>query len=233
MGKLQGILLRLYGKTAGLFKALAVCAAAWLLPAPAQAGPVIAFLGDSLVQGFGLPHGDGLVPRLQEWLKAQGSDATLLNAGVSGDTTAGGLSRIDWTLKDRGDVVVDGVIVALGGNDVLRGLDPSMSRENLDGILSAISSLSLPALLVGMEAPPNYGPEYKRSFDSMFAELARKHGVMHYEGFFAPIAERAGSMEGMLAYLQPDGIHPNAEGVRVIVESFGPEVAKLAALAGR
>lgn len=129
--------------------------AAGLLASPVIAEPVtIAALGDSLTQGFGLPPEDGLVPQLQRWLEANGAEVTLINAGVSGDTTAGGLARIDWTLTDE----VDALIVALGGNDVLRGIAPEAVRANLDGILTKATARDLPVLLVGTEAPQNFGP---------------------------------------------------------------------------
>lgn len=120
------------------------------LPMMAQADEVvIAALGDSLTQGYGLVQEDGFVPQLQAWLAEQGADVTIINAGVSGDTTAGGLSRVDWTLTPD----VDALIVALGGNDLLRGIAPEVSRANLQGILSAAAANSVPVLLVGMQAP--------------------------------------------------------------------------------
>lgn len=140
----------------------------------AAAEPVtVAALGDSLTQGYGLAQDDGLVPQLQAWLRGQGADVTIVNAGVSGDTTAGGLSRIDWTLADR----PDGIIVALGGNDMLRGFDPELTRSNLDAILTRAEDAGVPALLIGLQAMGNYGPDYKAAFDAIFPELALRHRV--------------------------------------------------------
>ena len=125
---------------------------------------VIAALGDSLTQGFGLVQEDGFVPQMQTWLSRQGIDARLINAGVSGDTTAGGLSRVAWTLTPE----VDAMIVALGGNDFLRGFAPDVSRANLEGILQAADAAEVEVLLVGMQAPGNYGPDYKLAFDAIY-----------------------------------------------------------------
>lgn len=197
----------------------AICA----LSAPLAAEPVvIAALGDSLTQGYGLKPGDGLVPQLQDWLEARGAEVRLINAGVSGDTTLGGLNRIDWTLTGE----VQGLIVALGGNDVLRGLDPATSRANLEAILIKAEARGLPVLLVGMEAPGNYGPRYKAEFDAIFPRLAATHDVLLFPGFFDAL--RAGGDQAALADLmQPDGIHPNARGVALIVEALGPAALEL------
>ena len=187
------------------------------LPAAAQT-ITIAALGDSLTQGYGLRQGDGFVPQLQAWLRAQGADVTVLNAGVSGDTTAGGLSRIDWTLTPE----VQGLIVELGGNDLLRGIDPKVSRANLDAILTRAGRAKLPVLLVGLAAPGNYGPDYKMAFDAMFPDLAKAHGTLLYSGFFDGL--RGAKMSD---FMQPDGIHPNARGVTRIVAAIGPSVLQL------
>jgi acyl-CoA thioesterase-1 len=192
------------------------------LSAPALAEEItIAALGDSLVQGYGLPAADGLVPQLQAWLDDHGIDAALINAGVSGDTSAGGLGRADWTLTPE----VDALIVALGGNDLLRGIDPAVTRANLDGILAKAHDRGVPVLLVAIAAPGNYGPDYKQAFDAQFADLAAAHGALLYPGFF-PALLRDGDAAAQ-ALMQPDGIHPNAHGVRRIVEDFGPAVAEL------
>jgi acyl-CoA thioesterase-1 len=144
---------------------------------------------------------------------------------VSGDTTQGGLSRVGWTLTDD----VDALIVALGGNDLLRGIDPAVSRANLDGILQAAGERGLPVLLVGMQAPGNYGPEYKAAFDAMYPELADRHGALLFEGFLAPLANLPDRQAAMATMMQPDGIHPSAAGVAVIVEAMGPSVLSLIA----
>lgn len=184
---------------------------------PATAAPVtVAMLGDSLTQGYGLAAGEGLVPRLEAWLRARGADVTLINAGVSGDTSAGGLSRVAWTLTPE----VDGLIVALGGNDLLRGIDPAVTRANLGGILDAARQAGVEALLVGIAAPANYGPEYQAAFDAMYPDLGRDYDVPVIPSLLAPVA---GAPEP-LALMQPDAIHPNTKGVDVIVGAIGPRV---------
>lgn len=182
----------------------------------AQAEEVtIAALGDSLTQGYGLEQQDGLVPQLATWLEAQGAEVRLINAGVSGDTTAGGLSRVGWTLTPD----VDAMIVALGGNDLLRGLAPKVSRANIDGILAATT---VPVLLVGMPAPGNFGPAYQADFDAIFPELSAQYETVLMPDFFEALRE-----EPLHRFMQPDGIHPNREGVRRIVEVMGPYVLRL------
>ncbi len=184
----------------------------------------IAALGDSLTAGYGLPRADGFVPQLQNWLDAQDADVVVLNAGVSGDTTAGGLSRVDWTLTPD----VDAMIVTLGGNDYLRGLDPAVSRKNLDGILAKAAAAQVEALLVGITAGANYGADYKQDFDGMYVDLAATYDVPLYPTFFAGLLTAAGTQDGVAAYMQADGIHPNAEGVAAIVAAIGPSVMALA-----
>ena len=192
----------------------------------AQAEPVtIAALGDSLTQGYGLVEEDGLVPQLQAWLTAQGADVRLINAGVSGDTTSGGAARVAWTLTPD----VDGLIVALGGNDLLRGIDPALARANLDSILAAAAEAKVAVLLIGMQAPGNYGPDYKADFDSIYPDLARKYGALLVTSFFSGFGTSDPAQ--VRALMQADGIHPNAEGVARIVEALGPQVLELVALA--
>ena len=186
---------------------------------------VIAALGDSLTQGYGLVQEEGFVPQLQAWLDAQGAEVRLINAGVSGDTTAGGLSRVAWTLTPE----VDGMIVALGGNDLLRGLAPEVSRGNIEGILQVADESDVEVWLVGMEAPGNYGPDYKQAFDAMYGELAEQHGTLYGGRFFDGLQADSGNPASVLALMQPDGIHPNAEGVARIVETLGPQVLDLVA----
>lgn len=180
-------------------------------------------LGDSLTQGYGLPEGDGFVPQLARWLADQGRDVVINNAGVSGDTTAGGLSRLDWTLAEPADAM----ILTLGGNDVLRGLDPAVSRANLDAILAKAGERQLPVLLVAMDAPGNYGPEYRQQFDAIYPELAATHGVLLAPSFLSPLREGGDDAATMQKYLQADGIHPNREGVARIVATLGPRVIEL------
>lgn len=179
-------------------------------------------LGDSLTQGYGLPPDEGFVPQLEAWLRAEGRDVTVLNAGVSGDTTAGGRARVGWALADGADAM----IVTLGGNDLLRGILPEVSRANLDAILTEAAAQDVPVLLVGMEAPGNYGPDYRAEFDAIYPDLAQAHDVPLVRSFLAPLIEGAGDSAGLGAYLQSDGLHPNAEGVARIVEGLGPEVLR-------
>lgn len=183
----------------------------------------IAALGDSLTQGYGLAPADGFVPQLQSWLTNRGHAADLINAGVSGDTTAGGLARIEWTLTDD----VDGLIVALGGNDILRGLDPVQSGNNLRGILEVARAKNIDVLLVGMKAPPNYGAEYKAAFDAIYPELAIEYGAILHSNFLQALTADVDIQRALKTYIQPDGIHPNAMGVSLIVEDIGPSVLRL------
>ena len=184
---------------------------------------VVAALGDSLTQGYGLAQPDGFVPQLQSWLVDQGLAVRLVNAGVSGDTTAGGLARVGWTLTEE----VDALIVTLGGNDLLRGIDPSVTRANLDGILSAARDADVDVLLVGMQAPGNFGPAYKQEFDAIYPELAKTYGALYAESFFEGFGDAADDPALARVYMQPDGIHPNVKGVKRIVEALGPDVAAL------
>lgn len=194
----------------------------------AQAQTVtIAALGDSLTAGYGLAQDDGFVPQLEVWLQEQGADVEIINAGVSGDTTAGGLSRVVWTLTPE----VDAMIVTLGGNDYLRGLDPAVSRANLDGILSAGQEAGVEMLLVGLSVGANYGLDYKEEFEGMYADLAETYDIPLYADFAAGLRAAAGMQEGMSEFLQDDGLHPNPEGVSVIVAAMGPTVLALVAAA--
>ena len=186
---------------------------------------VIAALGDSLTQGYGLLPEEGFVPQLQAWARARGAEVRIINAGVSGDTTAGGLSRVAWTLTPE----VDAMIVALGGNDLLRGLDPVQARVNIDGILQAAEAASVKVLLVGMQAPGNFGVEYKSQFDAIYPELAQSYGTGYFQSFFEGLSED-GSVSDPAAlhqWFQADGIHPNPEGVKRIVDAMGPSVLNL------
>ncbi len=183
---------------------------------------VIAALGDSLTQGYGLPEQDGFVPQLGRWLQEQGADVRLINAGVSGDTTAGGAARVDWTLTPD----VDGMIVALGGNDLLRGIDPAVSRANLEAILEAAGASDVDVLLVGMQAPGNYGAGYKEAFDAVYPELAQQFKTGYAASFFDGLTAE-GDPDAARKYMQPDGIHPNADGVALIVKNLGPYVLEL------
>jgi acyl-CoA thioesterase-1 len=198
-------------------------AAITLLSGAAFAEPLtLAALGDSLTQGYGLPQDQGFVPQLQAWLTAQGREVTVVNAGVSGDTTAGGASRVDWTLTDD----VDAMIVNLGGNDLLRGIDPAEVRGNLNTILTSADARSVPVMLVAMNAPGNWGPDYRTEFDAIYPDLAAQHGAILTQNFFAPLLDPATGMPSA-GMMQPDGIHPSAEGVARIVAAIGPEVLTL------
>jgi acyl-CoA thioesterase-1 len=196
--------------------------AAVVIATPALAEPVtVVALGDSLTAGYGLEPFEGLVQQLQAWLTAQGQDVVILNAGVSGDTTAGGLARLEWSLTPQ----TDALIVALGGNDMLRGLPPSEARANLEEILQKAQSRNLPVLLVGLPAPGNYGPDYKAEFDALYPDLAAQYGALLVPNLFAPLV--GDDPAAAAGFFQPDGIHPNGEGVTVIVEGLGPKVLEL------
>lgn len=192
----------------------------------AQAGDIfVAALGDSLTQGYGLMQEDGFVPQLEAWLQAEGAGVRLINAGVSGDTTAGGLSRVAWTLTPD----VDAMIVALGGNDLLRGLSPQQARENIEGILQAAQAAEVHVLLIGMQAPGNFGPDYKAEFDAFYPELAQTYDTVYLESFFAGLGTEGTPSDPatLRVWFQADGIHPNAKGVELIVEAVGPKVLEL------
>ena len=157
--------------------ALAVLAGLAAPAAPARAETVrILALGDSLTAGYGLDLADTFPVRLEGALRADGLDVAVINAGVSGDTTAGGLARLGWALADRPHMA----IVALGGNDALRGLDPDATRTNLDAIVTRIETAGVRVLLAGMKAPPNLGAEYGRAFNAVFTGVAERHGVALY-----------------------------------------------------
>ena len=174
-------------------------------------------LGDSLTAGYGLASRDALPARLEAALRARGLDARVIDAGVSGDTTAGGLARLDWALADRPHAV----IVALGANDALRAIDPAVARSNLDRLLAALSERSLPTLLAGMLAPRNLGPDYGARFDAIYPDLAERHGALLYPFLLDGVATVA-------ELNQADGLHPNEAGVEVIVERILPSVLCLA-----
>jgi len=193
-----------------------------LLTAPLRAEEVnILALGDSLTQGYGLIEQDGLVPQLQAWLEAEGAAVTLINGGVSGDTTAGGAARVDWSLTPE----VDAMIVTLGGNDLLRGIDPAVSRANLEVILRVAADKEVEVLLVGMRAPGNYGPAFEDAFNAIYPDLAEAYGALLHPYFFAGLGD--GTPDSLQMFFQPDGIHPDATGVARIVADLGPSVLAL------
>ena len=186
-------------------------------PVLAQDQPVkLVVLGDSLTSGLGLPQTQAFPARLARALKARGIAVEVADAGVSGDTASGGLGRLDWSVPEG----TDAVIVELGANDALRGVDPKLTRAALDKILRRLKERNIEVLLAGMQAPRNLGNHYTRAYDGIFTELAAAHGVLLYPFFLDGVATNA-------KFNQPDGIHPNAAGVDVIVERMMPKVEEL------
>ena len=175
-------------------------------------------LGDSLSAGYGLPAGAAFPERLALALKAKGKNIVMTNAGVSGDTASGGLGRLEWSVPDA----TDAVILELGANDALRGLDPTLTKAALDTILTKLEQRHIAVLLAGMLAPRNMGEDYARSFDAIFPALASTHPVVFYPFFLAGVA-------GDARLNQPDGLHPTAAGVDVIVARILPKVEELIA----
>lgn len=173
-------------------------------------------LGDSLIAGYGLPAHQGFAPQLQAALKKLGVEARVIQGGVSGDTSAGGLARLSWMLVPKPDIA----IVELGANDGLRGLPPIRTRANIDAILRRLKSAGVKVLLTGMLAPPNMGREYGAEFNAIFPELAKTHKVMFYPFFLEGVAARP-------RLNQRDGIHPNAKGAAIIARRIAPYVKRL------
>lgn len=170
-------------------------------------------LGDSLTAGYGLAPADGFVPQMQAALEKSGFDVTLQNAGVSGDTSSGGLARLDWAVPPE----TQGVILALGANDMLRGISPNVTRKNLTAIIEQLSARNIKIMVVGMLAAPNLGKAYGERFNSIYPQLAKQYGLVFYPFF----------LDGVAAQRQfnlPDGIHPNAEGIARIVARMQPDV---------
>ena len=194
---------------------LAVFAAAF--PALAQDRPVrLVVLGDSLSSGLGLPVAQAFPARLALALKAKGVAVDIADAGVSGDTASGGLGRLDWSVPDG----TQAVIVELGANDALRGIDPKVTRAALEKIVSRLRARNIEVLVAGMQAPRNLGSDYAGSFDGIYADIAQKHGALLYPFFLDGIV-------GDARLNQRDGIHPNAAGVEIIVERILPKVEEL------
>lgn len=175
-------------------------------------------LGDSLTAGYGLPAAQGFTAKLDAALKAKGIAATVINGGVSGDTSAGGLGRIDWMLADK----PTHAIVELGANDGLRGLDAGQMEKNLDAVLTKLKAAGVKVLLTGMRAPPNFGTAYTQSFDAVFPRLAERHKVAFYPFFLDGVAANP-------QLNQADGIHPNEAGVNTVIERILPSVLSLLA----
>ena len=187
------------------------------MPAFAQERPVrIVVLGDSLSAGFGLGAQDALPAKLARALKAKGLAVDIANAGVSGDTAAGGLARLDWSVPDG----TDAVILELGANDALRGADPKPTHAALDAIIRRLKQRHIAVLLAGMLAPRNLGPDYAQAFDAIYPELAAEHGLILYPFILDGIA-------GDQALNQADGIHPTAAGVDIIVARMLPKAEEL------
>lgn len=176
----------------------------------------IVVLGDSLSAGLGVPVDQAFPAKLAAGLKAKGIDTTITNAGVSGDTASGGLARLDWSVPDG----TDAVIVELGANDALRGLDPNVTKTALDAILRRLTARQISVLLAGMRAPPNLGPEYTKAFDGIYPALASTHPVVFYPFFLDGVAADPKLNQG-------DGMHPNGAGVEAIVARILPRVEEL------
>lgn len=181
---------------------------------------VLAF-GDSLTAGYGLPAGEGFTDQLEAWLNENMDvPVKVTNGGVSGDTTTGGRSRLDWGLAPFEGGKPDLVILTLGGNDGLRGIDPTITRDNIDAMVGSLTDKGVTVLIGGMLAPPNLGPEYAAIFDPTFKMVAEEYDQPLYPFFLEGVAADP-------ALNQADGIHPNAEGVKIIVNSIGPMVKEL------
>lgn len=201
----------------GAFKLILSMIVAMAFAAPATAAPMkILALGTSLTQGYGLPPGTEFTTVLEAKLKQAGIDATVINAGVSGDTSAGGLARLDWSLADHPNAA----IIELGSNDALRGIAPAQTEKNLAAILARLKAEHIPALLCGMKAPRNLGPEYAAQFDAIYPKLAKQYGAILYPFILDGVA-----LDPKLN--QADGMHPNPAGVKMIVMKMLPYVKKL------
>ena len=190
-------------------------------PSEAAVPARILALGDSLTAGYGLPPDEAFPAVLQAKLAADGIPATVSNGGVSGDTSAGGFARLDWALADKPDYV----LLELGANDALRGIDPKVTRDNLDKILARLTERGVHVLLLGMEAPTNWGADYRKEFDAIYPALAAKYRVPLYPFFLDGVALDA-------SLNQQDGMHPNRRGVRIVVDRIAPYVERLIAGAG-
>jgi acyl-CoA thioesterase-1 len=182
--------------------------------AQAQGQPIrLVALGDSLSAGYGLPQEAAFPVVLERALKAKGYKVEIANAGVSGDTSSGGLDRLDWSVPDG----TDGVILELGANDMLRGLDPALTRRNIEAIVQRLKSRNIPVLLAGMYASRNLGPDYVQKFDSLYPDIAKKHDLVLYPFFLDGVA-------GERSLNLPDGMHPTAKGIEIIVARILPTV---------
>ena len=185
---------------------------------PPPERPLVLAFGDSLTAGYGLDQGLGFAPQLQATLRRHGIAASVVDGGVSGDTTEAGKARLGWTL-DGLERKPDLVIVELGANDMLRGLDPKLTEANLDAILAELKRRKIPVLLTGMRAAPNLDPAYIARFEAIYSSLARKHGSALYPFFLDGVAAQQG-------LIQADGLHPTFEGVKLIVIGIAPDVKR-------
>lgn len=199
----------------GLLAVMLVTLMSGPLPAQAQAPLRLLVFGDSLVAGYSLPPDAAYPVQLEKALRGKGLNVAVLNAGVSGDTTAAALARLDWALAEK----PTHVLVELGANDMLRGLAPDQARTNLDAILAKLKQAGLPTLLVGMMAAPNLGVDYGRSFNAIYPDLAAKYRLPLYPFFLDGVA-------GQAALNLPDGIHPTREGVAIMVERTMPQILR-------
>lgn len=213
---------RIPAVTAAFALAVAFAQPAWSGDTPLR----LLLLGDSLTAGYGLPQGEGFVARLTAALERSGKNVIPVEAGVSGDTSAGGRARLAWAIGGAPDGGVDAAVVELGANDALRGLSPKQMRVNLAAILDELKRRNIPTLLAGMQAPPNLGNTYAREFNATFDSLARSYDVVYYPFFLEGVALHP-------ELNQPDGIHPNAAGVDIIVERMLPSVEELLKRAAR
>ncbi|WP_449257282.1 arylesterase [Bosea sp. (in: a-proteobacteria)] len=226
--------LRRYGRASALvqslgafFALIALClttaaptALARSAAAPAPGGKTLRLvaLGDSLSAGYNLPGSAAFPAVLEQALRKKGLSVEIVNAGVSGDTTQGGLERLDWSVPEG----TDGVILELGANDALRGIDPAQTRQALEAMIQRLQERRIPVLLAGMYAPRNLGTDYAQRFDAIYPELAKKYGLVLYPFFLEGIA-------GDRALNQADGLHPTAEGVKAIVRAILPTVERFIA----
>ncbi|MBL4748062.1 MAG: arylesterase [Magnetovibrio sp.] len=212
---LYKIVFKRYGVIGRIVNVLGVLALVGLGSSPTRAGEAfkVLALGDSLTAGYGLAGPKAFPRQLEAALRDLGHHVTIINGGVSGDTSAGGRSRLDWLV----DGTIDAVIIELGANDGMRGLDPASTRQNIDWIIRTLKAKQVPILLTGMLAPPNLGADYGAEFNAIYSQLATQHGIA-LDPFF---------LQGVVAdptLNQADGLHPNAQGVAVIVKRLVPQL---------
>ena len=193
-----------------------------MAPTFAYSDPKVFILGDSITHGFGLPQEEGLVIQLSYWFSNNGIAVDFINGGVSGDTSAGGLERLSWSLTED----VSAVVVALGSNDVLRGFPTEITKENLSAIIDIAQSNKLPVLLVGTYAPGNYGEEYKKDFDAIFTDLAVEKNIAYIDSYLKPLLDEVTRGKGVSHLLKADGLHPNPNGVQIIIEYIAPQLLR-------